>query len=292
MDIHRLFLSKWKITLLLSITGVVAYFIPSLDNISLIGLLVFVLAGIISSDGALIINYYIDRDIDILMERTNKRASVDDSITPSKVLLVGSVVSTIGVLIGLYFGPWTAFHLAWGVLFYVFGYSMYLKRKSILNTIIGGLASPAPVWAGYAARYEELGLKGDFLGVPLEGWLLGGLVFIWTPSHTWALSTKNVDDYTRAKIPMVPVRYGVEKTGQMTFYWGLSVIIYGIAISWWITNSIIVAVIISLVSLYLFYGLWIFKTRASRVTGNRCFRIHNDWLLITFLVILIAKWIT
>lgn len=293
MEIQRLFLSKLRIIILLSITGIVAYFIPSLDDINVIELIVFLLAGVISADGALIVNYFIDRDIDILMERTKNRASVgEEAIAPNKVLITGLITTAIGILIGfLYFGKWTMFHLAWGSIFYIIGYSIILKRKNISNTIIGGLASPAPVWAGYAARFEILGKTGDFLGVPLEGWLLGGLVFIWTPSHTWALSAKNVDDYAAANLPMVPVIYGIQKTGIWTFYWGLGVIAYGIWLSWWISHVFWLPILVAIVSIYLFYGLWIFKKDASKETAWKCFMIHNQWLSVVFFSILITKWI-
>lgn len=288
---YKLILSKPKITLLLTLTGVVAYFIPSFEDIHIIDLLVFVLVGFLSSDGALMYNYYIDRDMDILMERTKNRASVgENAVSGLSILLTATIMSVAGILIAfLYFGMYTAIQLAWGNLFYVIGYSLILKRKSILNTIIGGLASPAPVWTGYAARYELLGLEGDFLGVPLIGWLLGGLVFIWTPSHTWALSTKNYEDYKAVNVPMMPVKYGLEKTGLYTFIWGQFVILYGIWIAYYISESIWFAVFVALVSVYLFWGLWRFMKEPTIKMGAKCFRVHNNWLTVVFLSLLIVK---
>lgn len=292
----RLILSKPKITLLLWLTGIVGYLIPSKDGIVFLDLLVFSIAGVLSSDGALIINYFIDRDIDIIMSRTKNRASVGDNAIPShQVLLTGIGVSLVGVIIGwIYFGIWTAMQLSWGVLFYVFGYSLYLKRKSILNTIIGGLASPAPVWAGYAARYEILpsGPETLYLGVPVIGWLLGAVVFIWTPSHTWALSTKNYEDYKAVNLPMVPVRYGIPFTAKITFGWGILVIIYGAWLAYFLTGAPWVILPVLLASVLLGWGLWVFLKNPSVETGAKCFRAHNGWLAIVFLVILLFDWFT
>ena len=215
-------LTKPRIVLLLTITGIGGFFVPdpSMNGVSILDLLVFVYIGYASAGGAMTINNVIDRDIDILMERTKTRPTVgEDALKAKNVLMFGTGLAASGVIIAsLYFNALTAIFLLWGILFYLFGYSLFLKRKSILNTILGGLASPAPVWVGYAARLGE---------IPIEGWLLGGLVFLWTPSHTWALSTKYLDDYKAANIPMLPVKLGIEKTGLITFYSGMFVIAYG-----------------------------------------------------------------
>ncbi|MHA2248980.1 MAG: heme o synthase, partial [Candidatus Kariarchaeaceae archaeon] len=252
-------LTKPRIIVLLTITGIGGYFIPqpNLNGVNFLDLLIFVFIGYASAGGSMTINAYIDRDIDILMKRTETRPSVGPNAInpPEKILVVGGTLVASGIIIGfLYFSWLTALFLAWGSLFYLFGYSLFLKRKSILNTILGGLASPAPVWAGYAAR------TGD---ITLEGWLLGALVFIWTPSHTWALSTKHMDDYAAVNIPMLPVKLGIEKTAKITFAFGLAVIAYGTWLAYWLSDSIWIIFITILPSLLLFYGLWIFFKRPS-----------------------------
>ncbi|MHA2277305.1 MAG: heme o synthase, partial [Candidatus Kariarchaeaceae archaeon] len=208
-------LTKPRIIVLLTITGIGGFFVPqpNLNGVSILDLLVFIFVGYASAGGAMTINNYIDRDIDILMDRTKDRSSVrEEGLEPKKVLQFGIILTAAGIVTaGLYFNLLTALFLSWGALFYLFGYSLFLKRKSILNTILGGLASPAPVWVGYAARIDS---------IPVEGWLLGAIVFIWTPSHTWALSTKHMADYERAGIPMLPVKLGMEKTAKITLLAG------------------------------------------------------------------------
>ncbi|MHA2089714.1 MAG: heme o synthase [Candidatus Kariarchaeaceae archaeon] len=281
-------LTKPRIIVLLTITGIGGFFLdqPNFDGIKFFDIPVFILIGYLSAGGAMTINAYIDRDIDIMMERTKTRSSVgSDAIDPpEKVLIFGSIFVIIALAIGgLYFNVLTALFLGWGAFFYLFGYSLYLKRKSILNTILGGLASPAPVWAGVAARTGEIGL---------EGWLLGALVFIWTPSHTWALSTKHMDDYAAVNIPMLPVKLGKEKTARITFYFGLVVIAYGVWLTYWLADkSVLVTVVATTIpNIVLFYGLWIFLKQPTKQSANRCFKMHNAYLAMMFAVILIFLW--
>ena len=279
-------LTKPRIIALLTVTGLGGYFLPQpeLEGVKVLDLIVFVFIGYLSAGGAMTVNHYIDRDIDILMKRTMGRITVGPNAIdpPEKVLAFGSIMVILGVLIGwIYFNWLTAIFLAWGALFYLFGYSLILKRKSILNTVIGGLASPAPVWVGYAARTGE---------ITLEGWLLGVLVFIWTPSHTWALSTKHYDDYLITNIPMLPVRLGKEKTAQITFFFGLGVIAYGTWLAYWFSNNWMILLGTIIPNLLLIYGLWVFLKKPSEVTANTCFKMHNIWLAIIFATILLFLW--
>ena len=171
--IEFLSLSKPRIIILLLITGIVGYAIPDVNSVNFFDLLIFIICGYLSSGGAMMVNSFLDRDIDHLMQRTKHRAKIieDTGFNSNFILFFGSVMSVTGVLLGwLFFNSVVGIFLAWGVLFYIFGYTLYLKRKNVLNTIFGGLASPASVWAGYAARLSDSAVLGDML---LEGWLLG-----------------------------------------------------------------------------------------------------------------------
>ncbi len=288
-----LLLTKPRVIVLLTITGIISYLIPSLEDIEILDIIIFTIVGYMTSGGAMTVNHYIDRDIDLLMERTKSRPTVgENAINPFKILLFGGGLAIVGTVIAfLYFGKFTAIMLAWGILSYVIGYSMILKRKSMLNTILGGLASPAPVWAGFAARYELLDIPGDFLGVPIEGWVLGAIVFIWTPSHTWALSSKYVTDYKAANIPMVPVKYGLPLTAKLTLLWGSAVIILTtVIIYYWFTSSWIIILVMIIPHTFLFRTLWAFYKSAATYTANKCFKMHNYWLAVIFIIILYSVW--
>ncbi|MHA2504328.1 MAG: UbiA family prenyltransferase, partial [Candidatus Kariarchaeaceae archaeon] len=270
--------TKPRILFLLTLTGVIGYLIPSLSDVQFLDVLLFTIFGVLSAAGGLTINNVIDRDIDEKMVRTANRPSVGEEAIPAKNLLIfGIAISLIGFAGGFFvFGFFTFFHLAFGNLFYLFGYSLYLKRKSIWNTILGGLASPAPVWAAYAARYE-MGSLGDqitFLGVNLEGWLLGGLVFVWTPSHTWAMATKNYEDYMATNMPMLPVIIGIPRTAFFTLISGLITVIYGTWVAWEISSRPLVLLAMIPHNLYFIEGLWRFYRSQSIETGTRSFKIH------------------
>lgn len=279
-------LTKPRIIVLLMITGIVGFFVPepNMHGVRFLDLLVFIFIGYAAAGGAMTVNSYIDRDIDALMERTKNRPTLgDDAITGAKVLLFGGGFAALGIIIGwLYFNALTGLFLAWGVIFYLTGYSLLLKRKSILNTIIGGLASPTPVWVGYAARINH---------IPLEGWLLGSIVLIWTPSHTWALSTKHLDDYIAAGIPMLPAKIGMEKTGLLTMIMGIVTMLYGTYLTYYFYDHPIIFVAMIIPDLIFLYGLWMFYSKPSKQTANQCFKLHNVWLGITFTMIVLFLWV-
>ena len=210
-------LTKPKIIMLLSVTGIVAYLIPKHPGIGIFDILTFFIMGYFASGGAMAINNYIDRDIDQIMDRTADRASLH-RVGATKTLIYGIVLVVLSVTIAfIRFNLVTAMFLLFADLFYIFLYSMWLKRTSVWSTILGGVISPTPVWIGYTS---ELGY------LPLEGLLLGLLVFIWTPSHTFAMSGKNVEDYKNAGIPMFPVVWGMRQTAAATLAGSIITVIY------------------------------------------------------------------
>ena len=286
--------TKPRILILLTFTGIIGYMIPSLNDVDPIQLFLFTLFGVFAAAGGLTINNVIDRDIDIQMERTSGRPSVGPDAIPSRNLMIfGIMLSLIGFIGGYtLFGFYTFFYLAFGNLFYLFGYSLYLKRNSILNTIVGGLASPAPVWAAYAARFElgSITPAWTFLGVDLQGWLLGGLVFIWTPSHTWAMATKNFSDYEHTNIPMLPVVIGIPKTAILTFIMGFVTIVYGTWVAFLISGRSLVLLALVLPNLGFIWYMYKFYADPSPETGKNCFKAHNYWLSLVFTVILLFIW--
>lgn len=275
-------LTKPRIVVLLSITGIVGFILASKGKFSIIELVIAIFIGYLSAGGAMTINAYLDRDIDSLMERTSQRASVGENAInpPEKILLVGSIFVIAALALAfLVFNALTAFFVGWGAFYYLLGYSLVLKRRSIVNTLLGGLASPAPVLMGYAA------ITGT---IPLEGWLLGFLVFFWTPSHTWSLATKYVEDYRRANIPMLPVVYGIPRTAQITFGWGILVIAYATVLTYVMTNgSIIILLLILIPHFFLFSGLYRFLKTPSEQTAYRSFKLHNIWLALIFAAMLL-----
>lgn len=176
------------------------------------GLMVATLVGgTLAAGGANAINMYIDRDIDRLMERTKYRPLVTGVVGPTEALVFALIleVAAFAVL-------WTFANLLAAVLalsataFYVFVYSLWLKRTSRQNIVIGGAAGAVPVLVGWAA------VRGSLDWAPV---VLFVFIFLWTPPHFWALAIKYTTDYRNAGVPMLPVVASMEHTiRQMVLY--------------------------------------------------------------------------
>jgi heme o synthase len=172
--------------------------------------------GTLSAAGANTLNCVYDADIDELMRRTRGRPLARHEVSPNNALIFGVVLGAAG------FGVlWATSNLlaallsTAALLFYVFVYTIYLKRRSTQNIVIGGAAGAAPALVGWAA------VTGSLAVTP---WVLFLIVFYWTPPHFWALAVRYKDDYARAGVPMLPVVAGVEHTTRrMLLYTGLMV---------------------------------------------------------------------
>lgn len=153
--------------------------------------------GTLSAGSANALNCYIDRDIDAAMRRTRRRPLARDLVPPTNALIFGIVLGVLSTLgLGLTVN-WLAAGLSLGAnLFYVLVYSMILKRRTSQNVVWGGIAGCMPVLIGWA------GVTGSLDWAPV---VLFGVVFFWTPPHTWTLAMRYKEDYAAAKVPMLPV---------------------------------------------------------------------------------------
>jgi protoheme IX farnesyltransferase len=154
------------------------------------------------ASGAL--NMWWDADIDALMSRTSKRPIPGGRVAPGEALAFGLVLSVGSVLfLGIVANWFAAGLLAFTIFFYVVVYSMWLKRWTAQNIVIGGAAGAFPPMVGYAAATGS---------VSIESFVLFGLIFLWTPPHFWALALVKSGDYERAGVPMLPVVAGPDAT--------------------------------------------------------------------------------
>ncbi|GAA4200573.1 heme o synthase [Streptosporangium oxazolinicum] len=153
--------------------------------------------GTLSAGSANALNCYIDRDIDAAMRRTRRRPLARDLVPPTNALIFGIILGALSTLgLGLTVN-WLAAGLSLAAnLFYVLVYSMILKRRTPQNVVWGGIAGCMPVLIGWA------GVTGGLAWAPV---VLFGVVFFWTPPHTWTLAMRYKEDYAAAKVPMLPV---------------------------------------------------------------------------------------
>lgn len=158
---------------------------------------VTLIGGSLAAGGANAINMYVDRDIDALMERTKHRPLVTGLIAPRNALVFAVALEIVAFAV-LWAGAnlLSACLALSATLFYVFVYTLWLKRTSKQNIVIGGAAGAVPVLVGWAAVTNSLAWTP---------WLLFLLIFLWTPPHFWALAIKHEDDYRSAGVPMLPV---------------------------------------------------------------------------------------
>ena len=165
-----------------------------------------VVGGALAAGGANALNMYVDRDIDRLMERTRNRPLVTGAVRAGE-----AVVFAVALTVGSFVWLWTFVNLlsaalaAAAALFYVFVYSLWLKRTSIRNIVIGGAAGAVPTLVGWTAVTNSL----DWTPV-----VLFAVIFYWTPPHFWALAIRYRSDYQAAEVPMLPAVAGLRATAR------------------------------------------------------------------------------
>jgi protoheme IX farnesyltransferase len=190
-------LMKLRIVELLLVTTVPTQIVAAEGLPSLWLILTTVVGGTLAAGGAHAINMYVDRDIDALMARTQDRPLVTGAIEPRNALVFAVVLEVAAFTL-----LWTTVNLLSAVLavaaclFYVFVYTLWLKRTSTQNIVIGGAAGAVPTLIGWSSVTNSL----DWAPV-----ILFAVIFFWTPPHFWALAIKYKDDYAAADVPMMPV---------------------------------------------------------------------------------------
>ena len=190
-------LTKPWITLLIVAVAVAGYFVALPAHVDGRRLLFLILCGAAASAGAAALNHYFDRDLDARMRRTRGRPLPTDRIQPEgRVLAIGLGLSVVGIgAAALLLNLLTAFSILLGALTYVLVYTVWLKRRTSWNIVVGGFAGSAPALAGSAAA----------VGHWTDGALaLALLVFLWTPPHFWSLALMLREDYRAAGLPMLP----------------------------------------------------------------------------------------
>jgi len=206
-------LMKPHVTVLLLGTTVAAMAIADRGLPPLGLVLATLLGGAMSAGSANCINCYIDRDIDQVMGRTQRRSLPSGKVQSTQALIFGLALG-IGsfIILAVFVNLLSALLATSAILFYVFVYTIWLKRTSAQNIVIGGAAGAVPVLVGWAAATNTITLPAI--------WLFA-IIFYWTPPHFWALSLLIQKDYEKAHIPMMPVVMGEPETRKQIFLYSL-----------------------------------------------------------------------
>jgi len=276
-------ISKPRIVVLLVITAVTSMYaasklVPGTPELEYWSYLHIIIAGALASAGSSALNHYYDKDIDPKMTRTSTRPIPSGRMRASNVLVYGLIVSCVSVIYGYFaLNAVSAFFIAIGIFSYVIIYTVWLKRKNSSNIVIGGIAGSAAAWAGWAAATGSMDLLG---------FLVGFLVFVWTPSHFWCLAMKIKDEYAQAGVPMLPVVIGMHKTSKFILGNTLILIPYSLLLSFIPDGMGIVYTVIALVSggLMLAYHYKLTKNPTSEFAW-KAYKVTAPYLTIIFVAV-------
>ena len=252
---------------------------PNKDAI--IGILLVSLGA--GAAGAL--NMWYESDLDALMTRTCLRPIPAGKVNKNQALILGVTLSIVSVILLDYFSNRiSAGLLLFTILFYVFVYTIWLKRKTPQNIVIGGIAGALPPVIGWTIATNSISVE------PLAFFLI---IFFWTPSHFWALSLYKSDDYKKAKIPMLPLTNGIESTKLNIFVYSLlmlPVIILPYAINFVGLIFLVPSLILTLYYNYLCYELYKFKrNKFDAKKAKSLFGYSILYLFLVFVLFLIDK---
>ena len=227
------------------------------------------------------INMWYDRDIDIIMERTKKRPIVKGLIEADEALPFGVITGIISVLLmALCVNIVSAILLAVTILYYIFIYTIWLKRRSVQNVVIGGAAGALPPMIGWAAVTND---------ISLQSFILFAIIFIWTPPHSWALALFRLQDYRNCNVPMMPVVKG-------ELYTKKQILIYSIIMAATVTApyflsmaNILYLIISSVMSvLFLYYAVMLFKDNDG-IKAKKLFFFSIFYLFVIFLSLILLQ---
>ncbi len=244
-------------------------------------ILATLLGGLMSAGSANCINCYIDRDIDQIMTRTQRRALPSGKVQPRRALIFGLVLGVGSVIVfSVFVNLLCALLSLAAILFYVFIYTAWLKRTSTQNIVIGGAAGAAPVLIGWAAVTNS---------VPLAAIWLFAIVFYWTPPHFWALSLLIEKDYARVNVPMLPVVMGERETKKQILLYSLMLVAVTLvlfAMQAMGTLYLIGALALGGIFIYMAIRLWLDTTRKWART---IFWYSNCYLTLIFAVMVLDR---
>jgi protoheme IX farnesyltransferase len=234
------------------------------------------LAGALASMGSSALNHYYDRDIDKMMDRTAQRPIPSGKLSAKNVLIYGLALSIISVLIAWFtLNPVATGMIALGIFFYVIIYTAWLKRNNASNIIIGGFAGSAASMAGWASATGS---------IDLLGFLVGWLVFMWTPPHFWCLAIKIREDYASVRVPMLPVLIGNEKTANYILINTAILLPYSIALYFFGMGLLYTAIAAISGSIMLFYHYKLTRDPTPKFAW-KAYKVTAPYLVIIFVAL-------
>lgn len=276
-------ISKFRIVAVLDLVAITSLLAASKWQISGETILFLFIAGTLASMGSSALNHYYDRDVDSLMSRTSKRPIPSGRLGAKSALAYGLTLS-IGSVIIAYFAlnPITAAFVGLGIFFYVIIYTAWLKRSNASNIVIGGFAGSCASYAGWAAATGTLDLLG---------FLVGLLVFIWTPSHFWCLAIKSKEEYASARIPMLPVLVGDSAAAKYVLANTLILVPFSIMLYFFGLGLLYLIVASISGAMMLAYNFKLIKNPSKDIAW-KAYKVSSPYLAIIFLALMFDAIVT
>jgi protoheme IX farnesyltransferase len=229
--------------------------------------------GALAAGGANTINCYIDRDIDAIMRRTQRRPIPSGTVPPQRALAFGIALSVISfVFMTLTINLLAASLAMSAILFYVFIYTLWLKRSTVENIVIGGAAGSIPPLCGWAA------VTGNLDAAPL---IMFAIIFLWTPPHFWALAISYANDYASAGVPMLPVQQAPAARRRSLVY---AVVTVAVSLTLFLTGSVGL-IYLGLAALFGGIFIWLAWKQLRKPTNRAAmlmFRYSTTYLALIF----------
>ncbi|HEX2169257.1 MAG TPA: heme o synthase [Nitrososphaera sp.] len=234
------------------------------------------IAGALASMGASALNHYYDRDIDKIMERTAKRPIPSGRLSAKNVFAYGFALCILSIVIAFYtLNPVATAMIAIGIFFYVIVYTAWLKRSNASNIVIGGFAGSAASMAGWATATGS---------IDLLGFLVGWLVFMWTPPHFWCLAIKAKEEYASVHVPMLPVLIGNQRTASYIMINTAILLPYSLALSFFGLGLVYTAVAATSGSLMLLYHYKLTKNPTPEFAW-KAYKVTAPYLVVIFIAL-------
>lgn len=217
-------LMKLRVVELLLVTTLPALFLAA-KGVPPLGLTIATLiGGTLAAGASNAFNMIIEVDSDRLMVRTAKRPIVSGAISETQAFIFASALTIVSLLIfSIFTTLWATVLTAAAIIFYVFGYTIGLKRRTSQNIVWGGIAGCMPVLIGWAAVTNSLSPTA---------WLFFLVIFFWTPPHFWALAIKYRDDYAAAGIPMLPVVASIKSVEKQMWFHTIGMVLASLGVNW------------------------------------------------------------
>lgn len=280
-------LTKPKVVYLLVFTAVVGMFLandvtqswfPPLDA------LIFGTIGIaLASGAAAVVNHVVDAKIDTMMARTQQRPVAQGRVSSGKAIVFSATLAVIAMaLLWFLVNPLTAVLTLGGLVGYAFIYTMFLKRATPQNIVIGGLSGAIPPLLGWTS------VTGS---ADPHAWLLVLIIFTWTPPHFWALSIHRIEDYAKAEIPMLPVTHGEDFTKTSIVLYTVLLILSTLLPYLTHMSGIIYLIGALALGLWFLYYTMVLKYREKEGVAMKTFGVSIGYLTLLFAVLLIDHYV-